>query len=150
MSAMTSTKLYMQVAVLRRKVLLRQAVRKAVAGALAVAAIIVAAGFATAALFLVIREPLGDLGAVLALAGLYLAVAVVLLAYTLHEPQSAELDTLSEMEAAALDAAMADNSDIINAFGSTGQRLHDIGSTVSVGIGVLSALRRMVKGRKTA
>lgn len=148
MSGITSAKLYVQVAILRRRVLLHQAIQRALAGALAVAAFIVAAGLSTYALFLAIRTPFGDLQSVLLIAGIYLVAAIVLVVFTFHEPKSAELDALTEMEAATLDAALAENQDILQVVSTTGHRIQDIGNTVSLGIGVLSSLRRLVASRK--
>ncbi len=108
MSTLNSAKLYGRVALLRRQVLLRQIIRRAIAGALAVAAFVVTAGLATYALFLAIKVPLGGLGATLAIAGLYLVAAIILLAYTLREPHSPELQALDEMEAAALETIAAE------------------------------------------
>ncbi len=148
MSSITSTKLYVRVAILRRRVLLRQLVRRTMAGALAVAALVVAAALSTYAVFLAIRTPLGDLGAVLSIAGFYLAIAVSLLLYTLHEPESPELDALAEMEAAALDSAAADTHGIVHAFSAAGHRIEDLGNTFSLGISALSALRRLLATKR--
>lgn len=88
MSTPSSARLYGRVALLRRQILLRQLIERTIAGALAVAALIVAAGLATYALFLTIRAPFGDLGATLAIAALYLAAAIILLVYTTRETSS--------------------------------------------------------------
>jgi len=61
MSTLNSAKLYGRVALLRRQVLLRQIIRRAIAGALAVAAFVVTAGLATYALFLAIKGLRGNL-----------------------------------------------------------------------------------------
>lgn len=148
MSGITSAKLYMRVAILRRRVLLNQAIRRALAGALAVAAFVVAAGLSTYALYLTIRVSLGDLQSVLLIAGIYLVAAIALVVFTFHEPKSAELDALTEMEAATLDAALVENQGIIQAASVAGQHIQDIGNTVSLGIGVLSSLRRLIASRK--
>lgn len=144
MSSITATKLYVRVAVLRRRVLLRQLIRRTIAGALGVAALVVNTGLATYALFLAIKSPIGELGAVLSIAALYLAMALSLLLYTLHEPASSELDALEEMEAAALESAAADTQGIVRAFSAAGHRIEDFGNTVSLSIGILSTLRRLL------
>lgn len=149
MSALSSAKLYGRVALLRRQVLLRQLVRRTIAGALAVAALIVAAGLATYALFLTIRVPFGDLGATLAIAALYLAVAIILLVYTMRETTSPELEALSEMEAAALEEITADAQGAVEMFSATGHRIENLGSSVTLGIGILSALRKLLASRKS-
>lgn len=149
MSTLDSAKLYGRVALLRRQVLLRQIIRRAIAGALAVAAFIVTAGLATYALFLAIRLPLGDLGATLAIAGLYLVAAVILLVYTLHEPRSPELLALEEMEAAALETITAETQGVIQMVNAAGQRIENLGSGFTLGIGLLSALRKLLLSRKS-
>ncbi len=149
MSTIDSAKLYGRVALLRRRVLLRQIIRRAVAGALAIAAFVVTAGLATHALFLAIRVSLGDLGSVLAIAGLYLVAALALLAYALHEPHSPELQALEEMEAAALETITAETQGVMQMANAAGQRIGDLGSGLTLGVGVLSALRRFMASRKS-
>lgn len=149
MSRLTSARLYGRIALLRRQVILQQMVRRAIAGALAVAAFIVTAGLLTYALFLAIRAPLGDLGATLAIAAIYLVVALVLLSYTLREPRSPELQALEEMEAAALETVTAESQDVMRLLNSAGQRVESLGSGLSLGVGILSALRKLLASRKT-
>ncbi|MBB3810371.1 hypothetical protein [Pseudochelatococcus contaminans] len=148
MSTLNSAKLYGRVALLRRQVLLRQAIRRAIAGALAVAAFIVTAGLGSYALFLAIRMPLGDLGATLAIMGLYLAAALVLLDYTLREPRSPELDALAEMEAAALETIVADTQGVVQMVNAAGHRIENLGSSLTLGVGILSALRKLLSSSK--
>jgi hypothetical protein len=145
---MSSTKLFVRIALLRRRALLRQYVRRAIAGALAVAALIVAAGLATYALFLAIRTPLGDLSAVAVIASLYAAIAAALLLFTLHEPASPELDALAEMEEAALESLLADNQGVVQSFAAAGHRIESLGNTLSLSLGALSALRRLLSAKK--
>jgi membrane protein implicated in regulation of membrane protease activity len=149
MSTLNSAKLYARVALLRRQVLLRQMIRRAIAGALAVAAFIVTAGFATYAMFLAIRVPLGDLSATLAIAGFYLVVALVLLAYTLREPHSPELEALSEMEATALETITADSQGVVQMMNAAGNRIENFGNSMALGVGILSVLRKLLSSRKS-
>lgn len=149
MSPVASAKLYGRVALLRRQVLLRQLIRRAIAGSLAVAAFIVTAGFATYALFLAIRVPLGELSATLTIAAFYLAIALILFAYTLREPHSPELDALAEMEAAALETISADAQTVMQIVNSAGQRVESFGSSLTLGVGILTALRKLMASRKT-
>ncbi|MGE8106801.1 hypothetical protein ACQKP1_24240 [Allorhizobium sp. NPDC080224] len=148
MSTLSSAKLYGRVALLRRQVLLRQIIRRAIAGALAVAAFVVTAGLATYALFLAIRVPLGDLGAAMAIAGIYLVAALILLAYSLREPRSPELQALEDMEAAALETIAAETQGMVQMATAAGHRIENLGSSLSLGIGILSALRRLLSSRK--
>ncbi|GEO85906.1 MULTISPECIES: hypothetical protein [Alphaproteobacteria] len=148
MSTLSSAKLYGRVALLRRQVLLRQIIRRAIAGALAVAAFVVTAGLATYALFLAIRVPLGDLGAAMAIAGIYLVAALILLAYSLREPRSPELQALEDMEAAASETIAAETQGMVQMATAAGHRIENLGSSLSLGIGILSALRRLLSSRK--
>jgi len=149
MSTLNSAKLYGRVALLRRRVLLRQLIWRTIAGALAVAAFIVTAGLATYALFLAIRVPVGDLGATLAIAALYLIAALVLLTYALHEPHSPELDALADMEAAALETVSADTQGVVQLVNAAGHRIENLGSSLTLGVGILSALRKLLASRKS-
>ena len=149
MSTLSSAKLYARMALLRRQVLLRQLIRRTMAGALAVAAIIVAAGLSTYALFLTIRVPFGDLGATLAIAAIYLAAAFSLLVYALREPASPELEALAEMEAAALETAMADSQGVVEMLTAAGHRIESLGDSLTLGFGILSALRKLLASRKS-
>jgi hypothetical protein len=149
MSTFNSAKLYGRIALLRRQVLLRQLIRRSITAALAVAAFIVTSGLATYALFLAIRGPLGDLGATLVIAALYLVAALVLLGYTLREPQSPELDALAEMEAAALETVTADTQGVVQLVNAAGHRIENLGSSLTLGVGLLGALRRLLGSRKS-
>ncbi|PYF01138.1 hypothetical protein BJ122_12616 [Rhodopseudomonas faecalis] len=150
MTGMTSSKLYFRIALLRRRVLLRQAIKRAVAGALAVAALIVAAGLLTYASFQALRVPLGDVLAAVVIAGVYLVIGLGLLLYTLHEPSSPELDALSEMEAAALEAFGNDTQGLRSAISASAHRIEDFGSAFSTSFAILSALRRILGAKKSA
>jgi hypothetical protein len=149
MPTFSSAKLYARVALLRRQVLLRQLIWRAIASALAVSALIVATGLATYALYLTIRGPFGDLGAILTIAAVYLTTAVFLLIYALREPASPELEALGEVEAAALEAVTADAQDVVQLFSTAGHRIESLGSSLTLGVGVLSALRKLLASRKT-
>lgn len=149
MSTLSSAKLLARVVVLRRQVLLRQLVRRTIAGALAVAALIVTTGLATYALFLTIRSPLGDLEATLVIASIYLVTAVILLIYVLWEPASPELEALAEVEAAVLETATADSQDVVQMFSTAGHRIEDLGNSLTLGVGILSALRKLLASRKS-
>lgn len=149
MSALNSAKLYGRVALLRRQVLVRQLIRRAIAGALAVVAFTVTAGLATYALFLAIRAPFGDINAALAVAGLYLVLALILLAYTLREPNSPELEALAEMEAAALETITAETQGVVQLVNDAGHRIEGLGSSLALGVGILGALRKLLASRAT-
>lgn len=149
MSALSSAKLYARVALLRRQVLLRQLTWRAIASALAVAALVVATGLATYALYLTIRGPFGDLGATLAIAAVYLTAAILLLIYALREPTSPELEALEEMEAAALEAVTTDTQGVVQMFSTAGHSIESLGSSLTLGVGILSALRKLLASRKS-
>lgn len=149
MSTLNTAKLYARIAFLRRQVLLRQLIWRTVAGALAVAAIVVAAGLATYALFVAIRPALGEFGATLTIAAIYLAASITMLLLALREPASPELEALAEMEVAALDAMMADSQGAIRMLSSAGHQIESLGSGVALGVGVLSALRKLLASRSS-
>ena len=148
MTGMTSTKLYLRIALLRRQILLRQIIKRTIAGSLAIAALIVAAGLATYASFLALRIPLGDSIAAAIVAGVYLVLGVGLLLYTLHEPASPELDALAEMEGAALEALGADTQGLRSAISSGAHRIEDLGNAFSTSFAILTTLRRILSGAK--
>lgn len=148
MSTLSSARLYARIALLRRRVLLRQTLRQVIAGALAVIALVVAAGLATFALYLAIRVPLGELGATLVIAAGYAVIALALLIYAFHDPASPELEALAEMEAAALEAVTAETRGVADLVGAAGDRIESLGSSVALGVGLLSALRKVLAKRK--
>ncbi|MGE4404954.1 hypothetical protein [Pseudomonas sp.] len=148
MTTLDSAKLYGRIVLLRRQVLLRQLVRRSITAALAVEALIVTSGLATYALFLAIKGPLGDLGATLAIAALYLVAALALTGYALYEPHSPELEALAEMEAAALEAVTTDTQGIVQLATIAGHRIENLGSSLTLGVGVLGSLRKLLASRK--
>ncbi len=147
MTGFESTKFYARVALMRRRLLLRQMIRRALAGTLAVAALIVAASFATRTLYLALLAPLGELGATGVLAGGYLVLAVGLLLFALSEPGSAEMTALTEMEEIARARALAETQGTVA--GVEG-RIESLGSSISVGLGLLGMLRRIMARKKAA
>jgi hypothetical protein len=149
MSAFNSVKLYGRIALLRRQVLLRQLILRSISAALAVAAFIATSGLATYSLFLTIREPLGELGAPLVIAALYLVTGLVLLVYTVRDPQSPELDALAEMEAAALEVVSADTQGVTQLMSSAGHRIENLSSSLTLGIGLLGSLRKLLSSRRS-
>jgi hypothetical protein len=112
-------------------------------------AFVVTTGLATYALFLAIRVPLGGLGATLAIAGLYLVAAIILLAYALRELHSPELQALEEMEVVALETIAAETQGVVQAVNTAGHRIENLASSFTLGIGLLSALRKLLVSRKS-
>lgn len=149
MTTLGSAKLYARIALLRRQVLLRQLIWRIVASALAVASFVVAAGLATYALYLAIRSPLGELGATLTIAATYLAIGIAMLLHALREPVSAELEALAEMEVAALDAMMEDPQGVVRMLSTAGHQIESLGSSVRLGVGILTALRKLLVSRRS-
>src|SRR5271169_4310970 len=101
----TTLRLYLKLAIERRQILARRMAGRVV---LAVAAaVILLAGLALleVGFFLGIRPTLGDLDAVLLIAGAHFLVGAVLAVIALREPASAELTALAEAETAARDLA---------------------------------------------
>jgi hypothetical protein len=118
-------RLYLKLAIERRQILARRIAGRAVLAM--AAAVILLAGLALleVGLFLGIRPTLGDLGAVLLIAGAHFLGGVVLAALALREPASAELTALAEAETAARDLVGEEVRDIPAAAVRTAQ--HGIG-----------------------
>ena len=74
--------------------------------------------------------------------------ALILLGYTLHEPHSPELEALAEMEAAALEIVTADTQGIVQLATAAGHRIENLGSSLTLGVGILGALRKLLASRK--
>jgi hypothetical protein len=96
-------RLYLKLAIERRQILARRMAGRVVLGV--GAAVILLAGLALleVGFFLGIRPTLGDLGAVLLIAGAHFLVGAVLAVLALREPASAALTVLAEAETAARD-----------------------------------------------
>ncbi|HEY0212289.1 MAG TPA: hypothetical protein VGC40_01685 [Paenirhodobacter sp.] len=143
-TTLDAARIYARIAVLRRKVLLRQAVQRAVAGIVALVALLIAMGFGTRALYLALVPHLGDLGATATIAGGWLVLALGLLAYALSTPKSEELTELEQMEAQARVRTQ-------NAFGTmrmAGMQAESITGKVFMALGVINALRRLWRRRR--
>jgi hypothetical protein len=136
--------LYTRLAVLRRRILFRYAAGRIVMGTLAVLVLLVGVGLLNVALFLGLRNSLGDIGAILVVAAVHLVGGSIALFATLREPSSPELEALGEAEAAAFEAFSADTSGIVEGLTSVGERLGRVGSNVSLGIAALSSLHSLV------
>lgn len=52
------------------------------------------------------------------------------------------------MEVAALEVAMADTQEIVQIFSVAGHRIENLGSSITLSVGILSALREMLASRK--
>lgn len=140
MTTVETARLYARIALLRRKALLRHALRRAAAGILALAALVVAAGFGTKVAWLALLPRLGELGATAVIGGGYLLVAVILAIIALREPRSAELAALEQMEAeAGVKAEIA--------FKRIGLQAETLTGNVLTGISLVRLLRRLL-GRK--
>ncbi|PPB80975.1 hypothetical protein LV82_01708 [Albidovulum inexpectatum] len=148
MSTLESVKLYGRVTLLRRRVLLQQLVRRAMAAAIAVLAFVAAIGMATFALFVAIAPSLGTVGASLTIAAIYLALAILLLLYSLREPNSAELQALEEAEAAALEMLAHDAQEVVQVASAASHRISDLGSNLGMAVAILTALRRLLGARR--
>ncbi|MFT3688049.1 hypothetical protein [Paenirhodobacter sp.] len=138
MTTVESARIYARIALLRRRVLLRLALRRAVAGLFAGLALIVAVGFGTRAAYLALLPRLGDLGATAAVGGGYLVVALILAAIALREPASPELDALGAMEEEARLKAMV-------AARGIGARAELFTGNILTGINLVGLLRRFLR-----
>lgn len=139
-----TTKLYLHVATLRRRVLFQHMGRRLAAGALAIVVLLVGLGLLNVALFLALRAPLGDLGAVLVVAGLHAAGGGLLLWFATREPHTKELDTLAAAEADALEAMSSEAEGVLQLVRSIESRLDQLGSTVSYGATAVTGLADLI------
>lgn len=138
-----SARLYARVAVLRRKVLLRHAVKRAVAGGVAVFAGLVALGFGTRVAYLALLPRFGDLCATAIVGGGYLVVASGCAIFALREPRSEELAALERMEIEAKVRAR----DAVDAIRLAGAQAEGAASKAMMVLGVINALRRAFRRR---
>ncbi|MFO1169905.1 MAG: hypothetical protein U1E49_02960 [Hyphomicrobiaceae bacterium] len=135
-----TAKLYLKVAGLRRRLMLSYAAQRLAFAALAAIVLLVGLGLFNVALFLWLRESLGDLGAVLAIATLHALAGGVLAVLALRGPSSRELTALEEAESAALDAVSAEVEAITQKLNAYEARLETIGNHLALVPSALSAL----------
>ena len=139
----TTAQLYTRVALLRRRVLFQHVLHRAVLEVLAaLLLLLVGIGLLNFAIYLALRQPLGDIGAVLVVAALHFAIGGVALAFALRDPVSSELEALSEAEAAAFDALSQDASGIVNSVTTIGDRLQQFCTEASLAMGAVAGLRK--------
>ena len=103
MKLSTTLRLYLKLAIERRQILARRIAARVVLAITAGMILVIGFALLEVGLFLGIRPTLGDLGAVLLIAGAHFLVGAVLAVLALREPASAELTALAEAETAARD-----------------------------------------------
>ncbi|MEZ5924225.1 MAG: hypothetical protein R3D57_07550 [Hyphomicrobiaceae bacterium] len=145
----TTAKLYLRVAGLRRRLMLRYAAQRLALGVLAAIVLLVGLGLLNVALYLWLREPLGDIGAVLIVAGLHLVGGGLLAVLALRGPSSRELSALEEAEAAALDAVTTEIEGVAEKLNRFESRLESIGSHLALVPSALSTLSTMLRKSPT-
>lgn len=139
-----TARVYARIALLRRRVLAEQALRRALAGSVAAGLALVALGFATAALYLWLAAELGALGATLILACGYLFCALLFGLYAARRPHSPELDALAQMEAEARDkTALA-----LGRVSAIAARAEAMSGTFVLGFGAIKALMTLFGRRR--
>jgi hypothetical protein len=143
-SLSTNAQLYGRLALLRRRILFRYAASRIIFGTLAVLFLLAGLVLLNVALFLGLRNSLGDIGAVLVVAVVHLIVGSGALIATLREPNSPELEALGEAEAAAFEAFSSDTGGLAQSLSSVGDRLTRVGSNVSLGLAALSGLHSLM------
>ena len=147
MSSMTTTaKLYAHVAMLRRRVLLKHSVNRALLAVFAAMLLLVGIALLNVALFLALRGPFGDIGSVLVVAVTHLLIGAAALFVTLQEPTSPELDALAAAETAAFEAMSKDMSGTIDGLVAAGDRLQHLANTASLSLAAASGIRSLVSG----
>jgi hypothetical protein len=144
----TTAKLYLRVAGLRRRLLIRYAAQRLALGALAAIVLLVGLGLLNVALFLWLREAYGDLGAVLIVATLHAFAGVILAVLALQAPSSRELGALEEAEAAALDAVTTEVEGITQKLNAFEARLESIGSHLALVPTAISTLSGLLSRSK--
>ena len=143
-SLSASARLYARVAFLRHRVLLQHAANRAAVTALAILLILAGIGLLNAALFLYLRTLLGDIGAVLVVAAIYLFIGIVALTVTWQRHDSPELTALAETEAAALDELDSEASGAVESLEAVSHRLAHIGSNVAAAMTAVSGLQSLL------
>jgi hypothetical protein len=144
----TTAKLYLRVAGLRRRLLIRYAAQRLALGVLAAIVLLVGLGLLNVALVLWLRDTYGDLGAVLIVAALHAVAGAILAALALQAPSSRELGALEEAEAAALDAVTAEVEGITQKLNDFEARLESIGGHLALVPGAISTLSGLLSRSK--
>ena len=144
----TTAKLYLKVASLRRRLLIRYAAQRLALGVLAAIVLLVGLGLLNVALFLWLRDAYGDLGAVLIVAGLHAIAGAILAVLALRGPSSRELGALEEAEAAALDAMTAEVEGITEKLNTFEARLETIGGHLALVPAAISTLSGLLSRPK--
>jgi hypothetical protein len=98
----TRARLYARVAILRRRVLLQHAANRAAIIAVGILLIMVGLALLNAAIFQYLQTSLGNIGAVLVVACIHLAIGLLAVLVSWQEHETTELEALAESEAAAL------------------------------------------------
>lgn len=139
-SLSNTARLYLRVAGLRRRLMLRYAAQRLAVGVLAAIVLLVGLGLLNVALFLWLRDTWGDLGAVLIVAALHALAGGVLALFALRGPSSRELAALEEAESAALDAMSSEIEAITQKLNAYEARLETIGNHLALVPTALSAV----------
>jgi hypothetical protein len=148
MSSIKNTaSVYAQVALLRRRVLFRHATVHALLAATAMFLLITGCVLLSAALFLALRQPLGDIGAMVAVAVLYFASGSIALTLALREPTSPELAALATAEVVAFDAVTAEATAILTTVRAVEAKLERVISSLTLGERAKTLLERVLKAR---
>ena len=140
----TSARLYARVAFLRHRILMQHAVNRAAIIALGILLILVGVALLNAALFLYVRTFLGDIGAVLVVASVHLAIGALALLVSWQEHETPELEALAESEAAALKEFDTEATNAVENLETVGHRLAHIGSNVTVAMTAISGLQALL------
>ncbi|MEJ1158048.1 hypothetical protein [Prosthecomicrobium sp. N25] len=136
----TTTKLYLRVAYLRRRVLLREALLRSALAVVAGILLVVGLGLLDYAVFLALRERLGDVSAALAIGAAHILAAVLLAILAFRDHVSPESAALAEAEAAALDAVAAEAEGLMQGLAKVERAVERLGGNLSTGFAAVSAL----------
>lgn len=134
-------RLFGRIAVLRRQILIKQATERLMVALIAGLSAIAGIGLLNAALFLALRAHLGDVNAVLIVAGVHFLIAAIALGFVLRHPHSDELEALAQAEDEAFGALSREAHGLVSEVTSLAGRLTMLSETVALGIAAVRELR---------
>jgi hypothetical protein len=140
-----SARLYLRVATLRRQIMARDIARRALFGGIALGSALIALGLFSVALYLWLSTLIGQIGAVLVLAGLHVLVALVLAVVATRQADSPEMMALQEAEEAAFDAMTADAPSLSDIPGGVARLIGGANGNVGLALSAATTLLGIVR-----
>jgi hypothetical protein len=140
----TTTRLYLRVAYLRRRVLLQEAVARTALAIVAGILLVVGIGLIDLAAFVALRERIGEVSAALVIGALHILAAAAIAALAFRDHTSRESAALAEAESAALDAVAAEAEGLVQGLAKVERAVERIGGNIATGMAAVSALTSLV------